>query len=93
MEKLPSLNNTIFSASISIVVCEDDQKCNLLLDRAPRCLTKLICVKDVRPATKQRAKNRGVEIVKFSDVEVIGAKKNHLEVVSLFTTDQKLYYN
>lgn len=68
-------------AEISVVVCEDDQKCNLLLDRAPRCLKKLIVFKECRPATKQRAKNRGVEIVKFSDVEMTGSKVNHPEVV------------
>lgn len=64
------------------MVCEDDQKCNLLLERAPLCLRRLIVFKEVRPATKQRAKNRGVEIVKFSDVELLGAKKDHPEVVS-----------
>ncbi|XP_008197074.1 long-chain-fatty-acid--CoA ligase 5 isoform X5 [Tribolium castaneum] len=70
----------IKQAEITVVVCEDDQKCNLLLDRSPRCLRKLIVYKDVRPATKQRAKNRGVEIVKFHDVEVLGSKSNHPEV-------------
>ncbi|XP_044252556.1 long-chain-fatty-acid--CoA ligase 5 isoform X2 [Tribolium madens] len=70
----------IKQAEITVVVCEDDQKCNLLLDRSPRCLRKLIVYKDVRPATKQRAKNRGVEIIKFHDVEVLGSKSNHPEV-------------
>ncbi|XP_068914101.1 long-chain-fatty-acid--CoA ligase 5 isoform X3 [Tenebrio molitor] len=70
----------IKQAEISVVVCEDDQKCNLLLDRSPRCLRKLIVYKDVRPATRQRAKNRGVEIIKFHDVEVLGSKSNHPEV-------------
>ncbi|KAJ2945572.1 hypothetical protein O0L34_g394 [Tuta absoluta] len=60
-----------------VVVCEDDKKANLLLDQSPRCLRKLITIKEVSPSTHQRAKSRGVEIVKFSDVEVQGANKDH----------------
>lgn len=71
----------IKQAQISVVLCEDDQKCNLLLERSPRCLRKLIVFKDVRPATKQRAINRGVEIVRLVDVELMGSKSNHPEVV------------
>lgn len=73
---------TRFAAEISVVVCEDDQKCNMLLERAPRCLKKLIVFKEARPATRQRAKSRGVDILKFSDVEAAGAKKGYPEVVS-----------
>ncbi|XP_022900131.1 long-chain-fatty-acid--CoA ligase 5 isoform X3 [Onthophagus taurus] len=69
----------IKQTSINVVVCDDDQKCNFLLDKGPRCMQKLIVVKDVRAATKQRAKNRGVEIIKFSDVEVQGSKRHHPE--------------
>lgn len=72
----------IFSAQISVVVVDDDQKCNMLLDKAPRCLKKLICVKSTRPATNQRARNRGVDIVKFYDVENQGAGNEVPEVVS-----------
>lgn len=43
-------------------------------------------MRDVRPATKQKAKNRGVEIIKFSDVEVMGAKSNHPEIVRMLET-------
>lgn len=67
---------------MNTVICEDDAKCNLLLEKSPRCLKRLIVIKDVRPATKQRAKNRGVEIFKFSDVEIMGATSNHPDVVS-----------
>lgn len=65
-------------------MCEDDAKCNLLLDRAPKCLKKIIIFKEVRPATKQRAVNRGVEIVKFSDVETMGSKQKYPEEVRIF---------
>ncbi|XP_037972820.1 long-chain-fatty-acid--CoA ligase 5 isoform X2 [Plutella xylostella] len=62
---------------MSVVVCEDDKKANLLLDQSPRCLRKLITIKEVSPSTHQRAKSRGVDIIKFSDVEVLGAQKDH----------------
>lgn len=71
-------------AEMSVVVCEDDKKANLLLDQSPRCLRKLITIKEVSPSTHQRAKSRGVEIIKFSDVEIQGAQKNHPCVVSVF---------
>ncbi|XP_019865427.1 long-chain-fatty-acid--CoA ligase 1 isoform X2 [Aethina tumida] len=70
----------IKQAEINVVFVEDDQKCNLLMERSPRCLRKMITYKDIRPATKQRAKNLGIEIVKMSDIEHLGAKSNHNEV-------------
>ncbi|KAJ8941580.1 hypothetical protein NQ314_010355, partial [Rhamnusium bicolor] len=70
----------IKQAEISIVVCEDDAKCNLMLEKSPRCLKKLIIMKDIRVSTKQKAKNMGVEIVKLSDIELLGSKRNHPEV-------------
>lgn len=45
-----------------------------------RCLRKLIVIKETRPATNQRAKNRGVELLKFEDIERLGAQKNQPEV-------------
>jgi hypothetical protein len=51
------------------------------LDKAPRCLRKLITIKETRPATNQRAKNRGVEMLRFEDVEKLGAAKDNPEVV------------
>lgn len=62
---------------MSVVICEDDKKANLLLDQSPRCLRKLITIREVSPSTHQRAKSRGVEILKFSDVEIQGAQKDH----------------
>lgn len=68
---------------MSVVICEDDKKANLLLDQSPRCLRKLITIKEVSPSTHQRAKSRGVEILKFTDVEIMGAHKDHPCVVSI----------
>lgn len=73
----------LIAAEMTVVVCEDDKKANLLLDQSPRCLRKLITIKEVSPSTHQRAKSRGVEILKFSDVEIQGAHKDHPCVVSL----------
>ncbi|XP_065163233.1 long-chain-fatty-acid--CoA ligase 5 isoform X2 [Atheta coriaria] len=70
----------IKQVDMSVVVVDDDAKCNLLLERAPKCLRKVIVVKEVRAATKQRAKNRGVEILRFADVETLGTKHNHPEL-------------
>ncbi|XP_014251042.1 long-chain-fatty-acid--CoA ligase 5 isoform X2 [Cimex lectularius] len=70
----------ISQAEIEIVVCENDAKCNMLLDRAPRHLKKIIIIKEASPATKQRAKNRGVEIIKFDMVEKLGAANSVPEV-------------
>lgn len=71
-------------AEMSVVICEDDKKANLLLDQSPRCLRKLITIKEVSPSTHQRARSRGVEILKFSDVEVQGAHRDHPCHVSIF---------
>lgn len=62
-------------------MCQDDSKVNFLLDKAPKSLRKLIVMKDVDSKTVQRAKNRGIELFKFDDVEELGANKNHPEVV------------
>jgi len=70
----------INQAEISVVICENDTKCNMLLDRAPKYLRKIVIIKDVRPATRQRAKNRGIDIIKFDEVEKMGASKSLPEV-------------
>ena len=54
-----------------------------MLERAPRFLRKIIVIKEASPATRQRAKNRGVEIVKFDEVERVGAQRSIPEVVSV----------
>ncbi|XP_073990032.1 long-chain-fatty-acid--CoA ligase 5 isoform X3 [Rhodnius prolixus] len=70
----------ITQAEISVVICENDVKCNMLLDRAPRLLKKIILIKEASPATKQRAKNRGIEVYRFDQIEKLGASKNVPEV-------------
>lgn len=63
-----------------LVVVEDDKKVNLLLDKAPKHLKKLVVIKPLRPATLQRAKNRGIEIHTFDEVEKLGAQRDHPEM-------------
>ncbi|KAK7794083.1 hypothetical protein R5R35_010290 [Gryllus longicercus] len=70
----------IKQADIQVVIVEDDAKANLLLDRAPRSLRRLVSIKETRPATNQRARNRGVEVLRFEDVESAGAARNAPEV-------------
>lgn len=69
-----------------LVVVEDDKKVNLLLDKAPKQLKKLVVIKPLRPQTLQRAKNQGIEIFMFDEVERLGAQRNHPEVIK---TDSK----
>lgn len=63
-----------------LIVCEDDNKVNSLLDKAPRSLRKIVVIKPVRPATQQRAKNHGVELYTFDEVEKLGSKQTHPEM-------------
>ena len=63
-----------------LVVVEDDKKVNLLLDKAPKQLKKLVVMKPVHPATQQRAKNRGIDLHYFDEVEKLGAQKDNAEV-------------
>lgn len=70
----------INQTEIQLVVVEDDKKVNLLLDKAPRFLRKFVVIKPVRPNTLQRAKNRGIEIYSFDEVEKLGAQKDHPEL-------------
>lgn len=72
----------ITQTNMTVVLVEDDIKVNQLLDKCPRTLRTMITVKPIRPATLQRAKNRGLEIITFADVERLGAStsQRHAEV-------------
>ncbi|XP_058130221.1 long-chain-fatty-acid--CoA ligase 1 isoform X1 [Anopheles ziemanni] len=67
-------------AEMQVVVVEDDKKVNLLLDKAPRSLRKIVAIKEVRPATLQRAKNVGIDVHSFDEVEKMGAINDHPEL-------------
>ncbi|KAL1464052.1 hypothetical protein WDU94_003736, partial [Cyamophila willieti] len=70
----------INQAEISVLIVDDDSKCNQIIDRAPRCLKKIISIKEVRMATMQRARSRAIEIIRFDEIERAGAQKMFEEV-------------
>ncbi|CAB0036817.1 unnamed protein product, partial [Trichogramma brassicae] len=70
----------ISQAEINIMVCEDDTKCNAILEKAPRCLQKIIVIRETTNITKRKAKRKGIEIIKFSDVEQLGTRENYSEI-------------
>lgn len=62
----------VLSAEMKIVVCDTEEKVKLLLkqkDQTP-LLKHIIVVKEVSEEVKQAAKNKGVELSYFKDIEV-----------------------
>jgi len=72
-------------AEISVVVVDTDEKCNQLLDRSPKCLRRIIIIRGARPSTNQKARNRGVELLTFDEVEKAGSSKTFPEQVNIIT--------
>ncbi len=68
---------------MSLVVCDDDSKINMLLERPPPCLKHLVHIKEVKKDTVLRAKKVGIELLRLEEVEKIGAANlsNHREKV------------
>lgn len=67
----------IKQTDMSTVIVEDDKKANMILDKAPRGLKRLITIKTVRSTTIQRAKNRGVECFAFDEVSLFLQRKHY----------------
>ncbi|XP_031624513.1 long-chain-fatty-acid--CoA ligase 1 isoform X2 [Contarinia nasturtii] len=68
----------IKQTDMSTVIVEDDIKANMILDKAPHGLRRLITITDsIRSATITRAKNRGVDCFTFDEVERSGSKQDH----------------
>lgn len=74
---------TINLAEISVVVVDTDEKCNQLLDRSPKCLRRIVVIRGSRPSTIQKARNRGVELFTFDEIEKAGATKTFPEQVNI----------
>jgi len=74
----------LISADMSLVICDDDAKINLLLEQAPHCLKRLVHIKEVSKETSLRAKKQGIELLRLEEVEKLGAANlnNHREKVS-----------
>lgn len=49
-------------------------------------------MKETKSQTVQRAKNRGVDILRYEEVEELGASKSHAEVVSCFYSDWDTFF-
>lgn len=62
---------------MNTVVCDDDVKINLLLDKAPPCLRRLVHIRDLRRETVARARKQGIELIRFEDVERLGSTHSH----------------
>lgn len=65
------------------MVVDTDEKCNQLLDKSPKCLRRIIVIRRVRPSTSQKARNRGVDLLTFDEVEKAGASKTFPEQVNI----------
>ncbi|XP_055385680.1 long-chain-fatty-acid--CoA ligase 5 isoform X2 [Condylostylus longicornis] len=70
----------IRQTEITLVVVEDDNKANMLLDKAPPSLKTLVNIKPLKKETIEKAQSRGVNIYTFDEVEKLGAKYNPPEV-------------
>lgn len=80
-------------AEISVVVVDTDEKCNQLLDRSPKCLRRIIVIRGTRPSTNQKARNRGVELLSFDEVERAGTSKTHPEQVNMIINTLRVVYS
>lgn len=56
---------------MSTVVVEDDNKANILLDKAPQGLRRLIAINSIKLTTVQRATDRGVDCFSFNEVSKV----------------------
>jgi hypothetical protein len=63
---------------MSTVVCDDDAKINLLLDKAPSCLKRLVHFRELKRETIARAKKQGMELFRFEEIERIGSANSHI---------------
>lgn len=62
---------------MTTVICDDDAKINLLLDKAPKCLVRLVHIKPLKPETIARAKKQAIELLRFEEVEKLGSTYSH----------------
>ena len=74
----------MFVADMNTVVIDDDKKMNMILDKAPPCLKRLVYIREIRKETLSRASSMGIEAIRFDQVEKIGSahKNSYPEMVS-----------
>lgn len=70
-------------AEISVVICENDEKCKSLLNNPPACLKQLIHIKPISKETVELAKRLNINTLSFELVEKFGVERKYNPVVCL----------
>jgi hypothetical protein len=68
-------------AEMSLVICDNEDKCKSLLNNSPPCLKQLVHMKPISQETIELAKRKGINTLSFDYVEKLGAEKKHRPVV------------
>lgn len=71
----------IYSAEMSLVICDNEDKCKSLLNNSPSCLKQLVHIKPISKETTELAKRKGINMLSFEYVEKLGAEKKNRPVV------------
>jgi long-chain acyl-CoA synthetase len=71
----------IFAAEMSLVICENEEKCKSLLTDTPACLKIMVHIKSISNATVELAKSKGITTLSFEYVENLGAQNKHKPTV------------
>ena len=66
-----------------MVVVDNDTKIATLLSQRPRPLTHIVSIRPVKPELVQRAKDAGIKVSRFTEVEKLGAAANIKETVRI----------
>ncbi|XP_046631194.1 long-chain-fatty-acid--CoA ligase 1-like isoform X2 [Daphnia pulicaria] len=67
----------INQAEMSLVICENEEKCKSLLTDTPVCLKIMVHIKPISNATVELAKSKGITTLSFEYVENLGAQNKH----------------
>lgn len=70
-------------AEMSVVICENDEKCKSLLNNPPACLKQLIHIKPISKETVELAKRLNINTLSFELVEKFGVERKYNPVVCL----------
>lgn len=73
----------LLTAEMSLVICDNEDKCKLLLNKPPDCLKQLVHIQPISKETVELAKRKNINILSFECVQRIGAKRKHTPMVIL----------
>lgn len=71
----------VYLAEMSLVICDNEDKCKSLLNNSPSCLKQLVHIKPISKETSELAKRKGINMLSFEYVEKLGAEKKNRPVV------------